>query len=540
MSKRFPAALLVGACVLAIALFGAWHSRVQAPERFSASEGIVERRSSPTPTATSTPAPAFPSPVADDDVDGDGVANDRDNCPFVANTGQGDADTSAMGDACDPGIEGSQEGPEDVASVGMVNTTAQAVQTCYRSGVPHTDGAGNLRTAYGPGSFFLNGVFWLSDHPTDAGAVSALTAAGFNTALTTRNADVSLLLDQITDDTFKLIINEDLLSGEHFVSQAATFDEGLFQRLKDDPRVLAWWLDDEPLHMAVKSLTIPDLSYDAISRVYREHKSQTNQPFFITEASLKEVGPWWERFLNLGDIASTYSYPKSAWWKVSWSGTADAVRSMVEAVNGGKPAWFVPQAWMGTGGWVYPAPSEERAQVYTAIIHGATGLLHFAWDSCTLRAWDGNVYAGIRPDIQSAIPDCPGGTVISEEDRSQAARLWDSLDASKNGINKEIEALKPVILSPTSSQPYFVYVDQAAQSGAPVRAILKYYEGVYYLLTVNIDHVALSAKFVFPFLVKEAEVMFEDRAPVSYSGFAVVDEFSPFDVNVYRITPAER
>jgi hypothetical protein len=506
--------------------------------RAGAGAGLRERSTRrPAPVAATDRNAAFPSPVADDDVDGDGLTNDRDNCPFVVNAGQDDADGNAIGDACDAGIGSSVESAAIIASANMINTTAQAVQTCYQGGVPHTNGAGSFRTVYGPDSFFPNGVFWLSDHPTDAGGITALTAAGFNTTLTMRNADVSALLDQIDGDSFKLIINEDLLPGERFVSQAATFDENLFQRLKDDSRVLAWWLDDEPLNMAVKSLTVPDLSYDAISRVYQEHRSQTSKPFFITEAFLKDAGPWWERFLNLGDITSTYYYPKSAWWKGSLSNTADAVRSMVEAVDGSKPAWFVPQAWMGTGGWIYPTPLEERAQVYTAIIHGATGLLHFAWDSCTLRAWDGNVYGGIRPDVQAAIPDCPGGTVISDEQVGQAADLWNSLDASKNGINSEIEALKPVILSPTSSRPYFVYVDQAGQSGAPVRAMLKQYEGVYYLLTVNVDRVAVTARFVFPFLVKDTEVMFEDRAPVSYSAFDVVDEFSAFDVNVYKITP---
>jgi hypothetical protein len=211
---------------------------------------------------------------------------------------------------------------------------------------------------------------------------------------------------------------------------------------------------------------------------------------------------------------------------------------MVQAVDGRKPAWFVPQSWMGIETWVYPTPLEERAQVYTAIVHGATGLLHFAWDSCTLRAWDGNIYAGIRPDISTAMPDCPNGTVISEEEASLGRDLWDSLDASKNGINKEIQQLTPVILSPTSAETYFVYVDEGAPSGAPVRTMLKKYNGDYYLLAVNIENEAVEAKFVLPFVIGSAEVMFEGRAPGSASGFAVVDEFSPFDVNVYRLTPA--
>jgi hypothetical protein len=35
------------------------------------------------------------------DVDGDGVLNDADNCPFVANPAQTDTDLDGLGDACD-------------------------------------------------------------------------------------------------------------------------------------------------------------------------------------------------------------------------------------------------------------------------------------------------------------------------------------------------------------------------------------------------------------------------------------------------------
>ena len=45
--------------------------------------------------------------------------------------------------------------------------------------------------------------------------------------------------------------------------------------------------------------------------------------------------------------------------------------------------------------------------------------------------------------------------------------------------------------------------------------MLKYYDGDYYLLTVNIDGVPVEAKFVLPFVVTNVEVMFEDRAPRS-------------------------
>jgi hypothetical protein len=41
-------------------------------------------------------------PIDDRDVDGDGVPNELDNCPFVANSAQLDSDGDGLGDVCDP------------------------------------------------------------------------------------------------------------------------------------------------------------------------------------------------------------------------------------------------------------------------------------------------------------------------------------------------------------------------------------------------------------------------------------------------------
>ena len=74
--------------------------------------------------------------IISDDYDDDGVLNDVDNCPYVANADQADSDADGVGDACDNCVNDSNSNQEDDDSDGV----GDACDNCpYESNADQTD-----------------------------------------------------------------------------------------------------------------------------------------------------------------------------------------------------------------------------------------------------------------------------------------------------------------------------------------------------------------------------------------------------------------
>jgi hypothetical protein len=172
-----------------------------------------------------------------------------------------------------------------------------------------------------------------------------------------------------------------------------------------------------------------------------------------------------------------------------------------------------------------------RAIVYAGIIHGATGITYYAWDSNITRF-------GIAPEPYERIPGRPAAKPL---ECIAARALWET----SAQINRELYELTPVIYAPTMGPDLGCRVDVEGDviTDNPVRALLKPHpDGGIVLLTVNLDNAVLKATFTFERLLNRIHVLFENRDPqdVASGQKMVTEEYEPFDVHVFRLVFAEQ
>lgn len=365
---------------------------------------------------------------------------------------------------------------------------------------------------------FVTGSFRSDPCPADAigNPAATLAAAGFNVALPWPGLHLSLMMDAAR------------AAGLRLVGDLPSSSEATLATYLNDPQVFGWYMADEPLLFARLAGVDPGGPYDNLGLVCYVYCGRNDQVFFFTEWALPN-DPWWPQFLSLAEAGVHDNYVRARNGILSLGGIADSVKAQTQALRETKPSWFVAQAF-GGGTYGMPTPAEMRAMVYTALIHGATGIFQFAWDSRVLR---GVNYFGIGPRPPSSYAGV--SSQITAEEQAASEALWDSLDAAQGGLNAELQALRPVILSPGSSEPYTVAVSRNPASAAPVRTLLKAYGGSYYLLAVNIDPVSLDARITFRRAIDGVEPMFDSAPTVAAQRTILSDHFDPLEVHVYRL-----
>jgi len=413
------------------------------------------------------------------------------------------------------------------------------VQTVYRTAVSHTDKNGRLLTQYDrERSFFQVGIWgnpigeiWGTDYDLEV-----LVDAGINT-IWPWSRDLDKTLARAAEHDLQLV-------------QMGEIDRAALDEFGKHPHLLANVWHDEP----TGSFWGKDMQgkFDAFL-AYRErvHAVAPELPVFVNDVPwiTPPATEWWIRWNTAGDVSCHDNYPIKHGGRVDSVGAiGPPVALAVEANSQTKPVWLIVGAFeqpgQGAFPFRFPTPAQLRACVYAGLIHGATGIVYFTWDTYVSR--DGNVI-GMSPDPKVAYvpnPREPGYTHPSPArpvQLVQSKSLW----ATAAVINEELRKLAPSLLSPTMGADelsYQVFPD-VSHSECPVRCLLKPHpEGGYVLLTCNVDATVLDCRFRFSKPIASVERMFENEPawgvePGSRSWQIV---YEPFEVHVFRIHASPR
>ena len=420
------------------------------------------------------------------------------------------------------------------------------VQVVYRNGVPHTDPRGRVLLDYDPERSFFQIGTWGAPSPGDVYGVTydwdVLRQAGFNTVWPWHGeAEKVVQVGQEND--------------MQIVAMGEIADETL-EKLKDNPNLLGnVWMDEPIGRLGSEDM---DALFDKFN-AYRE-KARGIAPdlsVFINDAPwiMPPATSWWVKWNTAGDVSCHDNYPimnrrgRAASIGADPNGIPQSVALAVAANKEQKPVWLIVGAFDQPGPYGqafpfrYPNPEQLRACVYAGIIHGATGIVYFIWDTYVCR--DGTVI-GMSPDPQVAYAPNPRKegythpTPATPIQLIKARALWDTTAQ----INRELAELAPAILSPTVGDdvPYTVEVEGEAPTQTPIRALLKPHpDGAYVLLTVNLDDAVLKATYEFPRAVEQLQVLYENRLPDELEEGATTFTltYEPFDTHVIKIELAD-
>lgn len=408
---------------------------------------------------------------------------------------------------------------------------AKAQQVMHQGGVPHTDRLGRLRHSYDPTqSFFPIGIY----HAMQGEAfgkhhdLGDFAAAGFNTVHLWPVQDIDAALNAAERLGLQVIVQHP--------------DETLARRRHGSPALLAWMLEDEPSQF-ISAAQLP-----ARLAAFDEQAARFKS-FDPGRATLLVDGPgiapnhyWrWRSWLPKADIAAQFNYPFARSFDpvLDIERVALSVSRAVRLTGGTKPIWYIAQSFADpVRGWYMPTSEQLRALVFTALVHGASGVIHFSYDSHGTR--DGDVL-GISPAPladHGNVPDYDNSKRSAlKVDAAQLAAsraLWQSVA----DLNRELAALAPSLLQPTAAFTCRVETAGNHRRSQPIRLLAKPADtGDLLLIAVNIEAVALQAG-----ITCDADIVaLSPYSPAALPAMRLEtprrfhDEMPPFGVRLYRV-----
>ena len=346
-----------------------------------------------------------------------------------------------------------------------------AIQSVYRNGVPHTDKTGRPMMKYDPQKSFFQIGSWGVPLPGKVYGYEydwkVLKTAGYNTAW-----------------TWGGVPKPSLAAGSKYGLQIVVMGEISdpdLAAVKDSPNLLGNVWCDEPIG-ALGTPKMDTMFADFTAYRSKVQRTAPHLPVFVNDAPwiMAPATSWWLKWDQAGDVSCQDNYPvmdhtaRASSIGADPNGIPQSISLAAASSQEKKPVWLIVGAFRtarrvrASVSLPLSQPGTVRACVYAGVIHGATGIVYFTWDTYVPR--DGEV-RGMSPNPQVSYAPNPrqaGATHPSPATPTQmvkARALWDMAAQ----INKELTELTPAILSPTVGPEiaYSVKVEGKSPTAAP-------------------------------------------------------------------------
>ncbi len=324
-----------------------------------------------------------------------------------------------------------------------------------------------------------------------------IAAAGFNFVLTPAQRASYALAEKANELGLTLVISTPVLSSNEDNILGPDRWDTLQDKFGADPALLGWSVLSRPDQKAVAPEIMARL-YDRLCQDSPRH------PVLLTLSSPSLL----KFYTDSTDIVVAWSLPVP---DCPLTAVAQVIQAAQQAVGGRKPVWAAIQAtgpgWYQdvnldtTGAGRAPSPAELRAMTYLALIHGAKGLIYYAYE----------------------LPSYPGTQEFHLP--ADAPQLWEAFGP----LNHQLQWLAPVILQGERN------LLPPAADGALHLGSWQYNGGLY-VAAVNTSARTLLSYFELPSAAgKLLQVLFENRQLPSSPDGTFQDSFAPHEVHIYAV-----
>ncbi len=269
---------------------------------------------------------------------------------------------------------------------------------------------------------------------------------------------------------------------------------GRIEAFRDEAPLLGWFVEDEPHADNKEQATAIEHMVNLLSEMDRYHPTYINIMSNWADAHAYALAT---------DAFGADPYASSGYYRERH--VADSTRLLLAATRGQRPIWQTLQVFHPRNDHVHPTPAEFRHSVYSAVVHGATGLGF--WGTAVRSG-------GSDEDIRGLLSDKP---------------LWQEV----REVVHTIRELTPVLTSEERVS------EGASCQNAHVAIMNKRWQGQHYVWALNMRDAPDTATLSLPVATGELVNLIRPGGSWSFTGGTCKVPLEPLQPLVLRLEEPE-